>query len=170
MAGSPTRVRVVLLVVLAVLMAGNLVVLAGWSSSAAAVVGLAVVWVALAAWAWFGGGRVALFFAIVAVFYVPAAFVGTELAEPACVIRPFGPEVETRAPEDRLLPIPHEVCDVTLADGSRVTDGGPPREFFIAFGWAALATGLALVRRPGLLVRAVIVVVTWFAAAFALFA
>ena len=109
------------------------------------------------------------FFAIVPVFVMPTALLGVDFAGPACGIRPFGPEVRTREGEERLLPVPHEVCDVTLADGSRVTDGGPPRQFFIAFGWAALATGLALARRPSLLVRAAFVVVTWLLAAFALF-
>ena len=58
---------------------------------------------------------------------------------------------------------------MVLADGTRVTDGGPPRQFFIAFGWAALATGLVLARRPHLLIRVGLVAVTWLLAAVALF-
>jgi hypothetical protein len=167
-AGWPTWLRVAALVVLAFLVWGSLVELDAWTGSTAVLVGCAVVWLALAVRAWFGG-RVALFVAIVPVFVMPAALVGVNFAGPACGIRPIGPEVRTREGEQRLLPVPHEVCRVTLADGSRVTDGGPPRYFFIAFGWAALATALALAHRPSLLVRAEIVVVTWFLAAFALF-
>lgn len=168
MTGWPTAARVLTLAILSFFVLGGLAEVEAWSGSTAAVVGCALGWAALALRAW-SGGRLALFFAIVPVFVMPSALIGVQLAGPACGIRPFGPEVRSREGQERLWPVPHEVCRMTLADGSRVTDGGPPRDFFIAFGWAALATGLALARRPSLPARAGIVVVTLLLATFALF-
>ena len=169
MAGWPTWVRAATLLGLAFLAWISSFSLGAFTASTVVLVGCLAVWLGLAVWA-VRGGRRALFCATVSLLLTPAALIGVQFAGPACGIRPFGPEVRTREGDERLLPVPHEVCKVTLADGTRVTDGGPSRQFFIAFGWAVLATGLVLARRPGLLARAGLVVATWLLAAFALFA
>jgi hypothetical protein len=142
-------------------------VLAVDTGSALPALALAGVWLALAVLAW-RRGRVALFFLILPVFWLPAGYVGAEFSEPPCGLRPPDPRVVSRDDEFRAVP-PHYVCDLTMTDGRHEFDGGPPASFFIAFGWAALATGLALARRPGPVARAALIAGTWLLATFALF-
>ena len=68
----------------------------------------------------------------------------------------------------RALP-PHYVCRLAMSDGRTEYDGGPPAAFFTAFGWAALATGFALARRPRPIVRGALIAGTWLIATYSLF-
>ena len=143
--------------------------MSSWPRSArAAALLLLVAWATLACFAWRGGRR-ALFFLVVPIFFAPALEVGLKLSPMPCGIRSFDdPRVVDRRSEFRWL-LPHEVCVLTTVDGGREIDGGPTHEFPLAFGWAALATALVLLRRPGWPARLVLLVATWLVATFLLF-
>jgi hypothetical protein len=124
-------------------------------------------WVAAAVNAW-RGGRAALFVLVLPVFWMPAGFVGAEFSTHPCALRAPDPSVEARDETFRPLP-PHYVCELAMSDGRKEYDGGPPGAFFIAFGWAALATALALARRPRPIVRGALIAGAWLLATYALF-
>ena len=120
------------------------------------------VWAALAAYAW-GHGRLALFVAIVPVYYGLAFGVVDQLDAP-CSLRATSPAIDARAEVVKWWP-PHPVCELRMAGGSREYDGGFPPMLVALFLWACVASVLALVRRPHVGVRAGLIVATWFAAA-----
>lgn len=119
------------------------------------------VWAALAPYAW-GHGRLALFVAIVPVYY-GLAFAATDQLDAPCSLRAISPAVDGREEVVKWWP-PHPVCELKMADGSREYDGGFPRLLLAPFLWACFASALALVRRPHVGVRAGLIVATWFAA------
>jgi hypothetical protein len=119
------------------------------------------VWAALAAYAW-GHGRLALFVAVVPVYYVVAFFVVDQLDAP-CILRATSPAIDGRGEVVQWLP-PHPVCELRMDDGSREYDGGLPPMLLAVFLGFCVASVLALVRRPRVGVRAGLIVATWFAA------
>ena len=150
-----------MLVVLAVCMLLGAEAIAG-ASGVGVVVPLAMaVWTALAASAW-GHGRLALFAAVVPVYYGLAFGVADQLDAP-CNYRATSPAIDELEEIVRWWP-PHPVCELRLADGSRRYEGGIPPMLLAPFLWACVATALALIRRPHVGVRAGLIAASWFVA------
>jgi hypothetical protein len=157
----PIALRVAGLAVLAMLMLFGATAIAAASGIDALVPLAMAAWVALAAYAW-GHGRLALFAAVVPVYYGMAFGVADQLDAP-CIYR------TTRSAIDELEEIvrwwpPHTVCELRLVDGSRRYEGGLTPMLLAPFLWACLASALALVRRPHVGVRAGLIVATWLVA------
>ena len=104
------------------------------------------------------GGRLALFIAVVPVFYGLAFGVADQLESP-CSDRPLSPAIAEREEVVRWWP-PHPVCEFRMVDGSRKYGGGFPSMLWAPFLWACVALALALLRRPHAGVRAALIVAT----------
>jgi hypothetical protein len=157
----PIALRIAVLALLAMFTLVGATAIADASGISVFVPIAVAVWAALAAYAW-GHGRLALFVAIVPVYYGLAFGVADQLDAP-CSLRQTSPAIDEREEIVKWWP-PHPVCELRMADGSREYDGGFPPMLLAPFLWACVASVLALVRRPHVGVRAGLIVATWFAA------
>jgi hypothetical protein len=157
----PIELRIAVLALLAVFMLVGATAIADASGIGAFMPIAVTAWAALAAYAW-GHGRLALFVAIVPVYY-GLAFVVVDQLDAPCGLRELSPAIDGRAEVVRWWP-PQPVCELRMTDGSHEYDGGFSLTLLAPFLWACVASVLALVCRPHVVVRFGLIVATWLAA------